>query len=132
MWNDSIDETINSVTCPGCGLSCDDLTITISGDQLISLGSGCKKAHDFYDAAFKSCDPTPLVDGSPASLDQALAECATQLEQSDSPLFAGLATDVNGMRGTLLKVRQGNCPFPLVPHTGQKNHSHFRFLGNFE
>ncbi|MEJ2619309.1 MAG: formylmethanofuran dehydrogenase subunit B [Candidatus Thiodiazotropha sp.] len=101
MWNDSIDQTINSVTCPGCGLSCDDLSITISGDQLHSLTNGCLKAHDFYDTALKSTNSTPLIEGSPATLDQALASCATQLEQCDSPLFAGLATDVNGMRGLL-------------------------------
>ncbi|MEW8628108.1 MAG: formylmethanofuran dehydrogenase subunit B [Candidatus Thiodiazotropha sp.] len=101
MWNESIEQKINSVTCPGCGLSCDDLSITFAGEQLLSLENGCEKARNFYETALKSSDPTPIVDGSPASLDQALASCTTRLAQSTSPLFAGLATDVNGMRGIL-------------------------------
>ncbi|MCG8057890.1 MAG: formylmethanofuran dehydrogenase subunit B [Candidatus Thiodiazotropha endolucinida] len=101
MWNESIDQTINSVTCPGCGLSCDDLSITFAGDQLLSLVNGCEKARNFYQTALDHSDPTPLLNGSPVTLDQALATCTTHLEQSNSSLFSGLATDVNGMRGIL-------------------------------
>lgn len=101
MWNNTIQQTTSSVTCPSCGLSCDDLCITIDDGQLKSLKNGCEKAHAFYATALSNSDPTPMIDGAAVTLDEALAQAAQLLEKSYSPLFAGLTTDVNGMRGIL-------------------------------
>ncbi|PVV06481.1 MAG: hypothetical protein B6D72_10630 [gamma proteobacterium symbiont of Ctena orbiculata] len=101
MWNNKIDQTTNAVTCPGCGLSCDDLKIVTSNGRLTSMHNGCVRAHRFYDTAFSNIDRTPMIDGTPSSLDEAIERGAELLQKSCSPLFAGLATDVNGMRSIL-------------------------------
>ncbi|MES9838078.1 MAG: formylmethanofuran dehydrogenase subunit B [Candidatus Thiodiazotropha sp.] len=101
MWNNKIDQTTTAVTCPGCGLSCDDLRIETGNGRLTSMHNGCEQARRFYHSAFDNIDRTPRIDGAPSSLDEAIDKGAELLLQSRSPLFAGLATDVNGMRGIL-------------------------------
>jgi formylmethanofuran dehydrogenase subunit B len=101
MWNNLIEQTMASVTCPGCGLGCDDLTVTLADGQLKSLENGCEKAYRFFDSALNYADSTPMIDGSAATLDDALARSTQLLKESNSPLFTGLATDVNGMRSLL-------------------------------
>ncbi len=101
MWNNEIEETTSAITCPGCGLSCDDLQIEVKDSRLCRLENGCETARRFFDSAFTTSDPTPMIDGSAVSLEQALSRATELLENARSPLFAGLATDVNGMRGIL-------------------------------
>ncbi|MES9941456.1 MAG: formylmethanofuran dehydrogenase subunit B [Candidatus Thiodiazotropha sp. 6PLUC2] len=101
MWNNTLQQTMNSVTCPGCGLSCDDLQITVDDGQLKSLNNSCEKARSFYNTAFDNADPTPMIEGSASTMDEALSLGAQLLRDSVSPLFAGLVTDVNGMRSIL-------------------------------
>lgn len=101
MWNNEIEQTSNAVTCPCCGLSCDDLTIELNNGELKSVRNGCDLAHAFYQSAFEHADQSPRIDGQAATLDEALEYGATLLRQARSPLFAGLATDVNGMRSIL-------------------------------
>ncbi|MES9991323.1 MAG: formylmethanofuran dehydrogenase subunit B [Candidatus Thiodiazotropha sp.] len=101
MWNNKIDQTTHTVTCPSCGLSCDDLQIETNNGHLKSMRNGCDKAHAFYQTAFSNIDKSPLIDGTPSSLDEAIERSAELLQESSSPLFAGLATDVNGMRSIL-------------------------------
>lgn len=101
MWNKEIEQTTSEVTCPSCGLSCDDLKIELSNGQLKSLQNGCELARTFYDTAFKHADSDPMIDGKSASLEAALDYAAELLRHAHSPLFAGLATDVNGMRSIL-------------------------------
>ncbi|MEW8150268.1 MAG: formylmethanofuran dehydrogenase subunit B [Candidatus Thiodiazotropha endolucinida] len=92
---------MNGVTCPCCGLSCDDLKIELSGGHLKSIQNGCNLARTFYDTAFNHADQSPMIDGKAVTLEEALDYGATLLRQARSPLFAGLATDVNGMRSIL-------------------------------
>ncbi|MES9829623.1 MAG: formylmethanofuran dehydrogenase subunit B [Candidatus Thiodiazotropha sp.] len=101
MWNYEIEQMMDAVTCPCCGLSCDDLKIELSGGQLQSVQNGCHLARAFYDTAFDQAAQDPTIDGRATTLEEALDYGAELLRQARSPLFAGLATDVNGMRGTL-------------------------------
>jgi formylmethanofuran dehydrogenase subunit B len=101
MWNNEIEQTLNAVTCPGCGLSCDDLTIELNNGHLKSVANGCEQAHTFYNNAFKHIDQSTMIDGLCVTLDEALDHGAALLQNAHSPLFAGLATDVNGMRSIL-------------------------------
>ncbi|MES9970938.1 MAG: formylmethanofuran dehydrogenase subunit B [Candidatus Thiodiazotropha sp.] len=101
MWNKEIEQTTSEVTCPGCGLSCDDLKIELSSGGVKSLQNGCELARSFYTTAFKHIDTDPIIDGKPVSMQEALDYAAGLLRDACSPLFAGLATDVNGMRSVL-------------------------------
>ncbi len=101
MWNNEIEETTSAITCPGCGLSCDDLRIGVKNGRLFSFEHGCETARRFFDSAFTPKTPSPMIEGAAVSLEAAVSRAAELLENARSPLFAGLATDVNGMRGVL-------------------------------
>ncbi|MEJ2592723.1 MAG: formylmethanofuran dehydrogenase subunit B [Candidatus Thiodiazotropha sp.] len=101
MWNNEIGQITNAVTCPCCGLSCDDLQVEVNDGRLQSLDKGCVLARAFFDDALGASNATPRLKGQQASLDDALARSAELLENASAPLFTGLATDVNGMRATL-------------------------------
>jgi formylmethanofuran dehydrogenase subunit B len=101
MWDKEIKQTTSSVTCPCCGLSCDDLKIEVNDGRLNSLENGCQLARAFFDTDFSQADTRPRINGRQASLEEALTYGAELLQNAHSPLFAGLATDVNGMRSIL-------------------------------
>jgi formylmethanofuran dehydrogenase subunit B len=101
MWNKKIEVITERVTCPGCGLSCDDLIIELNNGALKSIDNDCELANTHFGSALSSKDASPRIDGKTASLDAALEHAATLLQHARAPLFGGLATDVNGMRGLL-------------------------------
>ncbi len=88
-----------NVTCPHCGLLCDDLSIEVT-DLSIKLTDSehpCSKA--FTDASLETNSlPTPLVSGKPSSEDQALQKAASLLRSAKLPLVNGLITDVQACR----------------------------------
>ena len=88
-------------TCPFCPLACDHAGVRIgSGAQPLELqGADCALARAKL-AGFTSA-PAEIVaeiDGQAAPLEAALAAAAQRLAASRQPLFAGLGTDVAGMR----------------------------------
>jgi len=92
--------SFDAVTCPFCGLLCDDLTVVAAAGRLTATDNACPKAR----AAFARPVPaaTALVDGKPVSYELAVAAAIKRLKKSRQPLFAGLGTDVDGMRAALL------------------------------
>ncbi|HXG44192.1 MAG TPA: hypothetical protein VNJ71_05460 [Gemmatimonadales bacterium] len=86
------------VTCPFCGLLCDDLVVSPANGRLAVQANGCS----ISTAAFAHQAGTeleqPRVRGRAASLEQAVQEAAVLLRQARQPLFAGLGTDVAGAR----------------------------------
>ncbi len=89
-----------SATCPACGLLCDDVTLSI--DPALSMQNGCAKGVQFFEHAFNtSISTTPLLAGKPADLESAVSAAADILSNSKQPLFAGLGTEVKGMRALL-------------------------------
>jgi len=92
--------TRDAVTCPFCGLLCDDLTVTITANRITAGANACPKAR----AAFARAVPpaVPLVDGKATSYGSAVATAIKRLKKSRQPLLAGLGTDVDGMRAALL------------------------------
>lgn len=103
------------VVCPFCSLGCDDLRIAVAGAELSLLGPPCATAAAGF-AHFAPTEP-PRIAGKPASLDEAAARAAALLRASALPLFAGLGTDVAGMRAVLaLAERTGG----VVDHAGSR------------
>ncbi len=101
MWNNKIGKTEDAVTCPCCGLSCDDLRLEVSNNRLESLDNGCALARSHFDLTFGTVNERAKIKGDQASLEEALDYGVELLQRAHNPLFAGLATDVNGMRATL-------------------------------
>lgn len=88
------------VTCPHCGLLCDDLSIKVSGLSLQPLNVDhphCTKAYTH--ASFNSEElPAPKIDGKDVSLQTAIDKAVEILRQSSQPLISGLIADVQACR----------------------------------
>ncbi len=88
----------HDVACPFCGLLCDDLSIRTTDQRLEPLTGACAKATLAFSNA--TTHAQPMVQGREVSLEQALRAAAELLRHSRHPLFAGLATDVAGVRAS--------------------------------
>lgn len=80
-------------TCPACGLLCDDIEVTT---PTVKVKNGCGKSIAFFEQKLSST--SPMVAGKSASLETAVKAAAEILRASKAPLFAGLGTEVQGMR----------------------------------
>ena len=102
-----------NVACPFCGLACDDLTIAVEDARVSVREAGCALSRKGFERAPSS--PTPMIGWRAASLDEATAAAVEILRNSRQPLFAGLATDVAGLRAVMqLAERTGG----IVDHLG--------------
>ncbi|MDR2220012.1 MAG: formylmethanofuran dehydrogenase subunit B [Methylobacillus sp.] len=100
MDNFSQAATVVSVTCPCCGLLCDDLTVQRdSAGQLTVKENGCARAVAFFARAVAASEPR--IAGKPATLQEAITKAARILGDAKQPLIAGLGTDVDGMRAVM-------------------------------
>lgn len=115
MWSPAADGEPPSITCPFCGLVCDDLTVESMGREELRLTNACETARAQLARILAQPPGSARVQGQPADLDTALAHCTEQLAQAHAPLFAGLATDVNGMRATLALADRCGA---LIDHVG--------------
>jgi formylmethanofuran dehydrogenase subunit B len=107
--------TTEDVVCPFCSLACDDLVVEAEGAALRVRAPGCPIAEREF--ARPVPDARPTVRGEPAALEEAVAHAAGLLARSRLPLFAGLGTDVAGMRAALaLAERTGG----IVDHAGSR------------
>jgi formylmethanofuran dehydrogenase subunit B len=85
-----------AITCPFCGLVCDDLVLSQGGIDT----RGCALAA----AGFRRGDVARRphsVAGTPADLATATAEAVRLLKAARMPLFHGLAVDLHGVRALL-------------------------------
>lgn len=92
-----------NITCPHCGLLCDDLSVAVNGLSLKLIDpkqSHCIKA--FEDASFDNDSVTqPQVDGKPVSLEKATSRAAEILRSSSQPLISGLIADIQTCRNAV-------------------------------
>ncbi len=92
--------TFEAVTCPACGLLCDDIRIECdSSGKLKVTEKGCAKSVTFFERAFQTS--SPRIAGKTVSLSEAVNKAADILRGTNQPLFAGLGTEVQGMRSIL-------------------------------
>jgi len=95
----SATELFQNVTCPFCGLLCDDLEIARTGTTLKVVKNGCPRAN----AGFQRVLPPakPLVGGREVGLRDAIEAAAALIRDAQLPLFGGMATDVDGARAVM-------------------------------
>lgn len=95
--------SLSDVTCPFCGLACDDLTLTNSNTGLEVARNGCAVSiAAFRELGSRSAVNTaPRLAGKPTTLDNAILSAAQIMSGAKAPLIAGLGTDVAGARATL-------------------------------
>ncbi len=92
-------ETYSHVTCPFCGLRCDDLEISRTGQALTVTRNGCDKAKAGFERPLTRAEPR--VGGRIVPLDEAIAAASVMIKRARLPAFGGLATDVDGMRAIM-------------------------------
>ncbi len=89
-----------NVTCPHCGILCDDLSVEVSESSVTPLN--IKHAHclrAFEQASIKDADlPSPQINGQQTSLDEAINKAVDILKTSSQPLISGLIADVQACR----------------------------------
>jgi formylmethanofuran dehydrogenase subunit B len=93
-------EALDPVACPFCGLLCDDLRIAATEERLAVVAHGCPISEKAF-AGLAPAEAAPRIAGRTASLQEAAAAAARLLKGACQPLFAGLETDVAGMRRLL-------------------------------
>ena len=89
---------MDNVTCPFCGLACDDLQVDVSAGTPIPIAKSCSISRDAYQRLAPLPGVTPRVDGAAVALNVAVARAAQILAQANNPLFGGFATDLSGAR----------------------------------
>ncbi len=92
-------ETYAHVTCPFCGLRCDDLEINRAGQALRVTRNGCDKAKAGFERPLTM--PKARVAGQSVPLGEAIAAAAALIKQAKLPAYGGLSTDVDGMRAIM-------------------------------
>jgi formylmethanofuran dehydrogenase subunit B len=94
-------QNFTHISCPFCGLACDDLRLEVDQGKIRTTENACVRSAD----AFASLDPVqnfkPQMNGVDTTLDKAVQAAAKILRQSAQPLFGGLATDMSGMRALM-------------------------------
>ena len=100
-----------AIVCPFCALLCDDLEVTAANGGFKVVRNGCARAQARFARPPLAADPT--LAGTPATASAAMAHAAKLLKRARSPLIAGLATDVAGMRAA---VRLGESCGAVLDH----------------
>jgi formylmethanofuran dehydrogenase subunit B len=93
-----------TITCPACGLLCDD--IVLNPETHVPANMSCPKSIHFFEQAYAiNTDTSPSVAGKPTNISTAIKAAADILHASKQPLFAGLGTEVQGIR-TVLRLAE--------------------------
>lgn len=92
--------TYTELTCPFCGLHCDDLTVESGPGGASVTTAGCKRAEEGF-AQAPAPAATPTVKGRAVSQEQAVLHAVKILRESNQPLVGGLAADAAGCRAAM-------------------------------
>ena len=89
-----------NVTCPHCGILCDDLSIDVNDSVVKPINELPAYCHKAYENASlnSSVLPSPEIDGKQVSLDDAIKKASALLSASSQPLVSGLIADVQSCR----------------------------------
>ena len=88
------------VTCPHCGILCDDLTIEVSDSALKPLNVDHPHCIRGFTQSSLESDrlPSAKINGQDAALDDAINQAVSILLSSSQPLISGLIADVQACR----------------------------------
>jgi formylmethanofuran dehydrogenase subunit B len=79
-------------TCTFCGCVCDDIELHAEGDKIVKAKNACSLGESWFrNHTAERLYPDALVDGKPASLDEAISAAADFLYDANMPLVYGLS-----------------------------------------
>lgn len=84
---------VSHVTCLGCGCACDDITLTLRGDQIVHADRACRLGVAWFDDG--RVPEEVRVDGRECGLDEALDTGAALLEAARGRLLVFLGDDIS-------------------------------------
>jgi formylmethanofuran dehydrogenase subunit B len=86
-----MDRTIvTSATCTSCGCLCDDIDLHTEDGRIVRAERACTLGREWFFGHHFHSDVTVLVDGRPATLDDAVVAAASVLANANRPLIYGL------------------------------------------
>ena len=91
-------QVTKGVTCPFCGVTCDDLEIHVEDGQIREVKNACVLGRDTFLHHLKGL-ATPRIDGQPATVDACIEAAADILAHAKYPLIYGLdSTELHAQR----------------------------------
>jgi formylmethanofuran dehydrogenase subunit B len=82
--------TVADAVCLRCGCACDDINLTIEGQQITKAERACPLGEAWFLAPPAFSAAPAMIEGRPATLDQAIQRAAEILVESRAPLVYGL------------------------------------------
>lgn len=85
-------KVIQHATCTFCGCVCDDIELHAEGDRIVQTKAACSLGASWfkYHTAERAY-PDALIDGQPATVDEAVEAAADFLYRANMPLVYGLS-----------------------------------------
>lgn len=91
-------QVTKGVTCPFCGVTCDDLEVHVEDGQIREVKNACVLGRDTFLHHLKGL-ATPRIDGKPASVDDCIEAAAEIMARAKYPLIYGLdSTELHAQR----------------------------------
>ena len=83
---------VENATCTFCGCVCDDMELHAEGDRIIKTKRACGLGEAWFkNHTAERLYPDALIDGEPASVDEAVEAAADYLYEANMPLVYGLS-----------------------------------------
>jgi len=83
---------VKNATCTFCGCVCDDMELHVEGDRIVKAKNACSLGDSWFrNHTAERLYPDALVDGKPATLDEAVEAAADYLYDAHMPLVYGLS-----------------------------------------
>jgi formylmethanofuran dehydrogenase subunit B len=83
---------VKNATCTFCGCVCDDIELHANGERIVETKRACSLGESWFkNHTAEKLYPEALVDGRPATMDDALEAAADYLLQANMPLVYGMS-----------------------------------------
>jgi formylmethanofuran dehydrogenase subunit B len=83
---------VKNATCTFCGCVCDDIELHADGERITETKRACSLGESWFkNHTAEHLYPDALIDGQPATVDDAIEVAADYLHQANMPLVYGLS-----------------------------------------
>jgi formylmethanofuran dehydrogenase subunit B len=103
---------VDNVVCAFCGCVCDDITVTVEEGRITQAKNACVIGKAWFLSHGQPSDhPPAMIDGRPASLDEAVETAAHILAEARYPLIYGLSSTSCEAQGQAVALAEaiGGC-----------------------
>ncbi len=101
--DNNTERIFNAAVCPFCACLCDDVVIRVKNNEIEEIRNACR----FGVAKFRSYQKRlkrPIVDGTPANYEDAIARAVDILRESHKPLIYGLSNSSYEAQQVALRI----------------------------